>query len=239
MSPVVAGHALEATRELRLLLVDLLEGLGDVIGEFLQLVADIRQSGLHLLVEVLRLVHVAAPLLAIAGSLAQLQAASHALHLEHPLLSADLRVQDLLLKHVVVVVAAALASTDVEVIIDIIATVFFGLANNISHIILPLKLVTQFISIVVSAEATIISDDRPLELNTTLHTSHAQHVQDGANTLAEARRQLGRRDIDGQAELSELINDVGGAIKRVVILVPASNLVIINREQPGNERHKV
>ena len=72
VSAVVTSLALEAPGQLRLFLADLLEVLRHVLRQSLKLVPNVRQGASDIVVELLRLVHVSAPLLTVAGNFVDL-----------------------------------------------------------------------------------------------------------------------------------------------------------------------
>ena len=81
MSSVITGHSLEAPCEYLLFLADFLEGFGDILGEALQLEADIWQITFDSLMVLFRLVHVTSPLLSIVADLADSELVSHSFDL--------------------------------------------------------------------------------------------------------------------------------------------------------------
>ena len=54
-----------------------------------------------------------------------------------------------------------------------------------------------------------------------------------------ARLELVGVDIDFEAKILELDNDVLTSSHRVIILVPASNLVLIDSQKPGDKTDEV
>ncbi len=85
-----------------------------------------------------------------------------------------------------------------------------------------LQLVTELISVNIAAKAsTIIMNDRLLKLNTVLDAHFSESKENLANTLAEARKQLVRGEVNRDAELADLSDNVLGRVHRVVVLVPA------------------
>lgn len=143
---------------------------------------------------------------------------------------------NLLLQHVVLVDGlAAHLSTEVKVINFIINGLVVLLVHHVSDVGVALKLVAELISIVIAAKAsTIIANDRLLELNAVLDAHVGKSKEDLANTLAEARKQLVRGEVDLKAELADLLDDVLGRVHRVVVLVPARGLMVVESEQPAD-----
>lgn len=139
---------------------------------------------------------------------------------------------NLLLQHVVLVDGlAAHLSTEVKVINFIINGLVVLLVHHVSNVGVALKLVAELISIVIAAKAsTIIANDRLLELNAVLDAHVGKSKEDLANTLAKARKQLVRGEVDLKAELADLLDDVLGRVHRVVVLVPASGLMVVESE---------
>ena len=143
---------------------------------------------------------------------------------------------NLLLQHVVLVDGlAAHLSTEVKVINFIITGLVVLLVHHVSNVGVALKLVAELISIVIAAKAsTIIANDRLLELNAVLDAHVGKSKEDLANTLAKARKQLVRGEVDLKAELADLLDDVLGRVHRVVVLVPARGLMVVEGEQPAD-----
>lgn len=143
---------------------------------------------------------------------------------------------NLLLQHVVLVDGlAAHLSTEVKVINFIINGLVVLLVHHVSDVGVALKLVAELISIVIAAKAsTIIANDRLLELNAVLDAHVGKSKEDLANTLAKARKQLVRGEVDLKAELADLLDDVLGRVHRVVVLVPARGLMVVESEQPAD-----
>ena len=225
VSAVVTSLALEAPGQLRLFLADLLEVLRHVLRQSLKLVPNVRQGASDIVVELLRLVHVSAPLLTVAGNFVDLQPSCYTLAFEKPLFAADLRVNNLLLQHVVLVDDLATTShlsAEIKVINVIINSLAVLLVHHVCNVGVALQLVSELISIIIAAKAaTIITNDRLLKLNAVLDAHFSKSKENLANTLAEARKQLVRGEVNRDAELADLSDNVLGRVHRVVVLVPA------------------
>mmetsp|Transcript_33235 Transcript_33235/g.50955 ORF Transcript_33235/g.50955 Transcript_33235/m.50955 type:complete len:301 (+) Transcript_33235:361-1263(+) len=241
MGPVVAGHALEATGQHLLLLADLLEGLGHFLGKSLQLVPDLGQVTLDLIVELLGLVHVTAPLLAVVADLVNLQLVGDHLDLEHPLFTADVALDHLLLQRFFSLVLSSLSagSSEIDILIDVVGVADLGLRVHISDISSALELVVVEIVVIVGVMASIVANDWFFELEFIFETDVAQGVEHSADSLAVAGLQLVGRHVELDAQFVELEDDALTGGHGVAVLVPSGNLVIVDREQPRDERDEV
>jgi len=86
---------------------------------------------------------------------------------------------------------------------------------------------------------TFIANDRGLELEAAGKASFGQFQEDECDALTVTRLKLVRVDVDLEAEVLELDDDVLTGSHRVVVLVPSSDLVLVDGKQPRNKGDEV
>ena len=230
---VVTSHALEVAGEDALLARDLVERAARVVLQPLQLAAHLGQGAAHLPGERLRLLEVGAPLLAALADLAQLELVGDSLDFELPLLLADVRLDDGLLRVLGLQLASHLrldvATAEVQVLVDVVAALVR--VDLVCEVCVALHIVATVVGFVVAALA-FIANNRLFELETPSQASLSQLEEDEADTLAITSFEFVRVDIDFEAKILELDNDVLTSSHGVIILVPASDLVLVDCQKP-------
>lgn len=138
---------------------------------------------------------------------------------------------NLLLNHLVLVddlASTCDVSAKFEVVVDLIIDIVILLMHHVSNVGVALEFVAELICVIITAEAaTIVTDDGLLKPNLVLDAHLGKCEENGADALAEARKQLVRRDVKRNAKLPQLTDDILRGVHRVVILVPAGGLMIV------------
>ena len=240
MGAVVTSHSLEVSREDALLARDLLKSTAGVVLKTLKLSSNLGEGGAHFLGKDLGLLQMRAPFFATFTDLAKFQLVSDSFDLKLPFFFANIRLNDgvicllgfKLTGHLSLDVAAA----KVQVFVDVITTLLS--MDLVGHIGITLHIISVIVSFVI-ATLTFITDDRGLELEAAGKASFGQFQENQCDALTVAGLQLVRVHVDLEAEVLKLDDDVLRCSHRVVILVPASDLVLVNGEQPGDKGDEV
>ena len=99
--------------------------------------------------------------------------------------------------------------------------------NLICHVSITFHVVIVVIGIVL-ASLSLVSDDWSFELESAGQTSFRQLEKNESDALAVARLQLVRVDVDIDAQVLQLDDDVLTCGHRIVILVPPGDLMLVD-----------
>ena len=170
-----------------------------------------------------------APFFTAFSQLTELQLVSDTFNLELPFFLTDVWFNDCILSLFSLELSRHfglnIAATEVEVFVDII-TAFLRM-NLICHVSITFHVVIVVIGIVL-ASLSLVSDDWSFELESAGQTSFRQLEKNESDALAVARLQLVRVDVDIDAQVLQLDDDVLTCGHRVVILVPAGDLMLVD-----------
>jgi hypothetical protein len=235
MSSVVSSHALEALGEHSLFLCDLFQRLANIVSQSVKLTFNFRQALFHLFVVLDSLVHVASPFFAVRCVLVDFQFVSHSLNFEHPLVAGNRRMYDLLLNLLLVVsFVATHIACKVHVFVNVrICIVVLSVSVHVCEVSVPLEVISKVIVITSVAKALSVFLDNGLsEFEPVLDADLSERSENDADSFSKATLQFVGTDVKFNSKFLEFKNNVLRGSHGVIIFVPATDLVVVDRKQP-------
>ena len=196
--------------------------------ESLKLAADLWQGIFNVLSVLLRLLEMAAPLLAICNVRVNLKLVSNLLDLDLPLLFTDITLDDRILLHLSLHLLGKLcldvATSHVEFLIDIVARILR--VDHISEVRASVHLVDVF-RIVISP-GTFVFDRSLFKFEFVFQRDLGELKQHIADLFTAAGLELVWRDLQIQAQVLQLLENVLRGRHRIIVFVPPLDLVVVH-----------
>ena len=153
--------------------------------------------------------------------------------LELPLLLADVGLDDGVLGQVLFEftrhVSHDVTATKVQVFVNIIIAILS--VHFIGKICITLHIITTVLGIIV-ALSTLFANDRLFELEAARKTCLSELQQDEGNALAIASLELVGADVHLDPQVLQLNQDVLARRDRIIILVPSTDLMLVDGKEP-------
>lgn len=227
MSSVVTSHALEAPRENAFLACNPLKRFRCFILESLKLAAYLWQGIFNVLSVLLRLLKMAAPLLAICNIWVNLKLVSNLLDLDLPLLLADVALDDRILLHLSLHLLGKLCldvtASHIEFLINIVARILR--VDHISEVCASVHLVDVFRIFI--SPGTFILDRSLFKFEFVFQRDLGELEQYVTDLFTAASLELVWRDLQIQAQVLQLLENVLRGSHWVIVFVPPLDLVVV------------
>lgn len=182
------------------------------------------------------------PLASISSVLGRLEFVRNSLHFKLPLLLADTTLNDCIVSHFGLHLSG-------QIVVRVVATELFLLdhvvvalvgVDHVGQISPTVQVVTVYVlGVLLHVSSLLGLHDKLLEAELVLKRHLREFKEHLADSLAESSLDLAGRDIQFNFQLLQLENDVLTCCLGVVVLVPVSDLVVVDGQQPADQADEV